>query len=265
MVFIVVAAILDRMYISTDVQIPLIIGLIVGVFALLIAGVFLQPYFARADNYFEVHCPQRDEPIDLPFHGGREIENPLNGSNPDGSFTQDDMDKIATGNLVPRYELTLFLTEPKDFSDMFPEMRDLGITEVSIVFFQYYLHARDRFDLLSGAIVARNGVPFYHPHAEEVDAHPTITKYIEVVPGQGPKPFPVFEVDKTRKGDFEVFSDPNATEAMFRAYLKDKMNPEDEGEEEAPIVQVPPPRQPERSDQSRDAGKSRLARKRPEK
>ncbi|HEV2120565.1 MAG TPA: hypothetical protein VGS11_10765 [Candidatus Bathyarchaeia archaeon] len=202
--------------------------MIVGVFALLIAGVFIQPYLARADNYISAHIAQRDEPVDLPFHGGKYHETPLN-YNPDNEFEEDRGDTfdlrghhrhgIAAGDFIPRHDMALYLTEPKDFSDLFTELADLGVSAVWTVHLQYDLFFRDRFDLTTGAIVAKRGVPFYHPHADEANLLPTITEYYNEE-GEGSKPYPVFEVILTRKGDFDMYSSTAYHEGGIKAWVK---------------------------------------------
>jgi hypothetical protein len=242
-VFIIVAAILDKIYLSPDIQITVIVGLIVGVFALLIAGVFIQPYLARGDNYVSGHVPQRDEPVDIPFHGGRIIETPLN-YNPDNDFEEDrgisfellgnHRTGIANGEFIPRHDMPLYMTEPKDFRDLFPELDDLGVSEVWTIHLQYDRHFRDRFDLYTGAIVAKRGVPFYHPHADEANLLPTVTNYYDE-PGEGAKPYPVFEVILTRKGDFEMYSSIAWQEGGLPAYVR-SIALKNKEEKEAPDV-----------------------------
>jgi hypothetical protein len=241
----------DKTYLSPDVQIPLIIGLIVGVFALLVAGVFIQPYLARGDNYISGHIAQRDEPVDMPFHGGHIIETPLN-YNPDNEFEDDrgmtfellgnHRKGIANGDFIPRHDMPLYLTEPKDFRDLFSELDDLGVTEVWTVHLQYDRHFKDRFDLYTGAIVAKRGVPFYHPHADEVNLLPTVTNYYNE-PGEGAKPYPVFEVILTRKGDQEMYSSIAWAEGGLPAYVKSTIQRGDEDfeqqEEEVPATEQP--------------------------
>lgn len=208
-VFLIVAAILDKLYISPDIQIPLITGLIVSVFAMIILSIPLIAYYARGDNYLEAHVPQRDEPIDLPFRGGRIEEIPINGSRRDGSFTEEDIERISTGELIPRYELTLFLTEEKDFSDLFPDLVRLGVESVTKIRLDYHLHFHDRFDLTTGAIVVRKGVPLYHPHAEEVNLIPVRLDYENGIY------YPVLEVLFTRKGDYDILNNPVVMDIAF--------------------------------------------------
>jgi len=209
-VFLVVAAILDKLYLSPDIQIPLITGLIVATFSMIVLSIPAIAYFARGDNYLEGHAPERDEAIDLPFHGGRIIETPLN-YDPE---SPEDMRKVASGELTPRHDIPLYLTEPKEFNDLFPELSNLGIEQVTTIHLRYHLHFRDRFDLSTGAIVVRKGVPLYHPHADEVFFKPVGVDYYDGIPN------PVFEVFFTRKGDDEMLSNPAVMDSAFSKWLE---------------------------------------------
>ena len=226
--FLVIAAVVDKLYISEAIQIPVITGLIVATFGMIILSIPLVAYYARGDNYLEGHIPQRDEPIDLPFHGGRVVETALN-YDPD---SKSDLEAIESGDLIPRHDIPLYLTEDKDLSDLFPELDLLGIKEVSTIHLRYHLHFKDRFDLSTGAIVVRKGVPLYHPHAEEVNMIPVGVDYYDGIAN------PVFEITTTRKGDYAMLANPNVMDKALSVWvniLKRK------GEEEAPATKAEPP------------------------
>lgn len=120
--FLVIAAVVDKLYISEAIQIPVITGLIVATFGMIILSIPLVAYYARGDNYLEGHIPQRDEPIDLPFHGGRVVETALN-YDPD---SKSDLEAIESGDLIPRHDIPLYLTEDKIFPIFSPSSTSWG-------------------------------------------------------------------------------------------------------------------------------------------
>jgi hypothetical protein len=213
-VFLIAAAILDKLYLAPDIQIPLIVGLIVATFAMIILSIPVVIYQARGDNGFEGHVPQLEEPLDLFFHGGRVVETPLNYE-PDTATEEGkkDYDDIESGKLVPRHDIPLYLTEEKDLGAIFSELINLGIETVTKVHLRFHRHFSERFDLSTGAVMVKSGIPLYHPHSEEVYLIPVGVDYYDGVPN------PVFEVMFSRKGDYEMLSNPVVMDTAFAVWV----------------------------------------------